>query len=80
MSHNPKPSINWKKTIRAGLIAALMAAVVVVNTPVQASYAVSWGGCGSNCAGKVLSVPCDLNTPACTKAQVDTNNSNVDVP
>ena len=75
MTHNPRPTINWKKMLRASIVAAVMAAAIVVNMPVQSSYAVSWGGCSSNCAGKALPPqPCDLNTPACTKAQVGTNS------
>jgi len=52
------PNINWLKLIRVGVVTAVLGAVCVVGTPAKSSYAVSWGGCGSNCAG--------MQAPTCT--------------
>jgi len=82
MTHHPKPTINWKRTLRASIVAALVAAVVVVNTPAQSSYAVSWGGCSGNCAGKALPPPpCDTTIQVCTKTEANTvNTSDIQAP
>ena len=75
MKHPQIPTINWTKTIRAGLIAAVVAAICVVSAPAQASYAVSWGGCSGNCAGRYQPPPCDPSAQTCPSASVS-NTSN----
>ena len=48
---NQRLSINLSKVIRGALIASLVAAICVISAPAKSSFAVSWGGCGSGCAG-----------------------------